>query len=132
MVTPTRFLSADTLSAFLYQLAMYFGDTIESGVLRASYKFANIVQDLEESMVAGEISARSGSPRNSTVVAEYPSVLWTNRGTGPGEGVRLKRYVFESIFSEATYYPNDQPQNCIMISCFPPSPQEGDLCLVSW
>ena len=53
---------------------------IESGVLRASYEFANVVEVFEESMVAGtvagEMSALSDSPRNSTVVAEHPSVLW--------------------------------------------------------
>jgi SulP family sulfate permease len=53
---------------------------IESGVLRASYEFANLVQHFDESMVAGtvagEMSALSDSPRNSTVVAEHPSVLW--------------------------------------------------------
>ena len=53
---------------------------IESGVLRASYEFANSVQHFDESMVAGtvagEMSALSDSPRNATVVAEHPSVLW--------------------------------------------------------
>jgi len=53
---------------------------IESGVLRASYEFANVVQDFDQSMMAGtmagEMSALSDSPRNSTVVAEHPSVLW--------------------------------------------------------
>lgn len=53
---------------------------IESGVLRASYQFANSQQRFEESMVAGtvagEMSALADSPRNATVVAEQPSVLW--------------------------------------------------------
>ncbi|KJA17340.1 hypothetical protein HYPSUDRAFT_1023378 [Hypholoma sublateritium FD-334 SS-4] len=53
---------------------------IESGVLRARYKFANPTQHFEESMVAGtvagEMSALSDSPRNATVMAEAPSVLW--------------------------------------------------------
>ncbi|KAF9483648.1 sulfate anion transporter [Pholiota conissans] len=53
---------------------------IESGVLRAVYQFANPAQHFEESMVAGtiagEMSALSDSPRNATVVAEAPSVLW--------------------------------------------------------
>ncbi len=44
---------------------------IESGVLRARYKFANPTQHFEESMVAGtvagEMSALSDSPRNATV-----------------------------------------------------------------
>lgn len=53
---------------------------IESGVLRASYEFANPAQHFEESMVAGtlagELSALSDSNRNATVVVEHPAVLW--------------------------------------------------------
>ncbi|KII84805.1 hypothetical protein PLICRDRAFT_342187 [Plicaturopsis crispa FD-325 SS-3] len=53
---------------------------IESGVLRASYKFADYIPQTEESMVpgtlAGELSALSGLPRNSTVVVERQVVLW--------------------------------------------------------
>ena len=53
---------------------------IESGVLRASYRFANQGQLFEESMVggtlAGELSALSDSPRNATVVVEHSAVLW--------------------------------------------------------
>ncbi|KAK7036773.1 hypothetical protein VNI00_011439 [Paramarasmius palmivorus] len=53
---------------------------IEAGVLRASYKFAKHTQSIEESMVpgtlAGELSALSNLPRNATVVAERPAVLW--------------------------------------------------------
>jgi len=53
---------------------------IESGVLRASYRFQNTEQHFEESMVAGtvagEMSALSDSPRNATVVVEHPAVLW--------------------------------------------------------
>ncbi|KDR73007.1 hypothetical protein GALMADRAFT_745144 [Galerina marginata CBS 339.88] len=53
---------------------------IESGVLRATYEFANPVQHFEESMVAGtvagEMSALSDSPRNATVASEQPAVLW--------------------------------------------------------
>ena len=56
---------------------LYF---IESGVLRASYRFANQAQLFEESMVggtlAGELSALSDSPRNATVVVEHSAVLW--------------------------------------------------------
>ncbi|KAH9475182.1 hypothetical protein JR316_0012293 [Psilocybe cubensis] len=52
---------------------------IESGVMRASYQFAGN-EHFEESMVAGtlagEMSALADSPRNATVVAEQPSVLW--------------------------------------------------------
>ncbi|KAF9039031.1 sulfate anion transporter [Panaeolus papilionaceus] len=53
---------------------------IESGVLRASYKFPNPAQHFEESMVAGtlagELTALADSPRNATVVVEYPAVVW--------------------------------------------------------
>lgn len=53
---------------------------IESGVLRASYKFAEHSPVIEESMVsgtlAGELSALSGMPRNARVVAECQAVLW--------------------------------------------------------
>ncbi|KAG8968392.1 hypothetical protein FRC03_007589 [Tulasnella sp. 419] len=53
---------------------------IEHGVLRASYRFVEHAQIIEESMVsgtlAGELSALSSLPRNATVVAERQSVLW--------------------------------------------------------
>lgn len=53
---------------------------IESGVLRASYKFADYTPRVEESMVpgtlAGELSALAGLPRNATVVVERQAVLW--------------------------------------------------------
>lgn len=53
---------------------------IESGVLRASYKFADHTPVIEESMVpgtlAGELSALAGLPRNATVVVERQAVLW--------------------------------------------------------
>ena len=53
---------------------------IESGVLRASYEFADHTQSIEESMVpgtlAGELSALSDLPRNATTVVERPAVLW--------------------------------------------------------
>lgn len=53
---------------------------IESGVLRASYKFADHTPSVEESMVpgtlAGELSALAGLPRNATVVVERQAVLW--------------------------------------------------------
>ncbi|KAF9240839.1 sulfate transporter family-domain-containing protein [Melanogaster broomeanus] len=53
---------------------------IQSGVLRASYKFAEHSPVIEESMVsgtlAGEMSALSGLPRNATVVVERDAVLW--------------------------------------------------------
>ena len=53
---------------------------IQSGVLRASYKFAEHTPIIEESMVsgtlAGELSALSGLPRNARVVVERDAVLW--------------------------------------------------------
>jgi len=53
---------------------------IESGVLRASYVLGEHVDVIEESCVAGtlagELTALSGEPRNATIVAERPSVLW--------------------------------------------------------
>lgn len=54
---------------------------IESGVLRAVYHFPGRNADVfEESMVsgtlAGELSALSNTPRNSTVVVDMDSVLW--------------------------------------------------------
>lgn len=53
---------------------------IQSGVLRASYKFAEHTPVIEESMVsgtlAGELSALSGLPRNARVVVERDAVLW--------------------------------------------------------
>ena len=53
---------------------------IESGVLRASYEFANPAQHFEESMVAGtlagELTALSDSSRNATVTVEQAAVLW--------------------------------------------------------
>ena len=56
---------------------LYF---IESGVLRASYKFAEHSAAVEESMVpgtlTGELSALTGLPRDSTVVVERQAVIW--------------------------------------------------------
>jgi len=53
---------------------------IESGLLRAIYRFENSAQDFEETMVAGtiagELSTLSDSPRNCTVVVEQAGVLW--------------------------------------------------------
>lgn len=53
---------------------------VESGILRATYQFADYSQSIEESMVpgtlAGELSALSSLPRNATAVAERPAVLW--------------------------------------------------------
>lgn len=57
---------------------------IQSGVLRASYKFAEHTAIIEESMVsgtlAGELSALSGLPRNARVVVERDAVLWRLSG----------------------------------------------------
>ena len=84
----------------LEQLAPYFervavpeghvlwkqGDTadglyvIASGVLRATYRFAEHTAEIEESMVpgtlAGELSGLAGLARNATVVVERTAVLW--------------------------------------------------------
>lgn len=53
---------------------------IESGVLRASYRFSEYTPSIEESMVpgtlAGELSALSNLPRNATAVVERPAVVW--------------------------------------------------------
>ncbi|RDB21774.1 Uncharacterized protein C24H6.11c [Hypsizygus marmoreus] len=53
---------------------------VESGVLRAIYKFADHTPRFEESMVpgtvAGELSALSALPRNATVVVERDATLW--------------------------------------------------------
>ncbi|KAL4066573.1 sulfate transporter family-domain-containing protein [Scleroderma citrinum] len=53
---------------------------IQSGILRASYKFAEHTPVIEESMVsgtlAGELSGLSGLPRNATVMVERSAVLW--------------------------------------------------------
>ncbi|KAJ8516740.1 hypothetical protein ONZ45_g5982 [Pleurotus djamor] len=53
---------------------------IHSGVLRASYDFGDHTPTLAESMVAGtlagELTALSDTPRNATVAAERPSILW--------------------------------------------------------
>ncbi|KAF7290582.1 Sulfate transporter family protein [Mycena indigotica] len=53
---------------------------IESGTLRAQYSFSDHAPGIEESMVpgtlAGELSALSNLPRNASVVAERPAVLW--------------------------------------------------------
>jgi len=53
---------------------------LESGILRAIYKFSDHTPTIEESMVpgtlAGELSALSDLPRNATVVVERQAVLW--------------------------------------------------------
>lgn len=53
---------------------------IQSGILRASYKFAEHTPVIEESMLsgtlAGEMSALSGLPRNATVMVEHSAVVW--------------------------------------------------------
>lgn len=53
---------------------------VGTGVLRATYRFAPHTPVIEESMVpgtlAGELSGLAGLPRNATVVAERPAVLW--------------------------------------------------------
>jgi SulP family sulfate permease len=53
---------------------------IESGILRATYKFADHTPSIEESMVpgtlAGEMSTLSDLPRNATVTVERDAVVW--------------------------------------------------------
>ncbi|KAF9466835.1 sulfate transporter family-domain-containing protein [Collybia nuda] len=53
---------------------------VQSGVLRATYQFADYTQCVEESMVpgtvAGELSALSGLPRNATVIVERDATVW--------------------------------------------------------
>jgi len=53
---------------------------VETGVLRASYRFADHMPCVEESMVpgtvAGELSTLSSLPRNATVVVERAATLW--------------------------------------------------------
>lgn len=53
---------------------------VQSGILRATYDFAQYTSPIEESMVpgtiAGELSMLSELPRNATVVVERQAVLW--------------------------------------------------------
>lgn len=53
---------------------------IESGILRASYRFAEHSPATEESMVpgalVGELTGLSGLERNATVVVERDAVVW--------------------------------------------------------
>lgn len=53
---------------------------IESGILRALYRFAEHTPATEESMVpgalAGELTGLSGLERNATVVVERDAVVW--------------------------------------------------------
>ena len=53
---------------------------IESGILRALYRFAEHSPATEESMVpgalAGELTGLSGLERNATVVVERDAVVW--------------------------------------------------------
>jgi SulP family sulfate permease len=53
---------------------------VESGILRATYQFADHTPCIEESMVpgtvAGELSALSNLPRNATVIVERDATVW--------------------------------------------------------
>ncbi len=53
---------------------------VESGILRATYRFADPTPPMVESMVpgtiAGELSALAGLERNATCVVERAAVLW--------------------------------------------------------
>ena len=57
---------------------------IESGVLRALYRFAEHSPPIEESMVpgtlAGELTGLSGLERNATVLVERDAVVWKLSG----------------------------------------------------
>ncbi|KAI5999213.1 sulfate transporter family-domain-containing protein [Pisolithus albus] len=57
---------------------------VESGVLRASYRFGSHSRVVGESMVsgslAGELSGLSGLPRNARVAVEREAVVWWLRG----------------------------------------------------
>ncbi|KAG6885332.1 hypothetical protein C0993_003180 [Termitomyces sp. T159_Od127] len=78
---------------------------IESGVLRASYRFAEHIQHVEESMVSGtlsgELSALSALPRNATVVVERAVTLWKlsteNLARLEAEEPRLAMYFFRLV-----------------------------------
>lgn len=53
---------------------------VESGILRASYRFADHTPSIDESMVpgtlAGEMSALSNLARNATVIVEQDATVW--------------------------------------------------------
>ena len=53
---------------------------VQSGILRATYRFADPTPPMVESMVpgtiAGELSTLSGLERNATCVVERAAVLW--------------------------------------------------------
>ncbi|OJT12151.1 hypothetical protein TRAPUB_11300 [Trametes pubescens] len=57
---------------------------VESGILRATYRFADPTPPMVESMVpgtiAGELSALSGLERNATCVVERAAVVWKLSG----------------------------------------------------
>ncbi|KAG6830408.1 hypothetical protein H0H92_000904 [Tricholoma furcatifolium] len=82
---------------------------VESGVLRASYKFAAHLEPVEESMVpgtvAGELSALSALPRNATVVVEHDATLWKlsmdNLNRLEVEQPKLSRYFLRLVLKAA-------------------------------
>ena len=53
---------------------------VESGILRATYRFEEPTPPMDESMVpgtiAGELSTLSGLARNATCIVERQAVLW--------------------------------------------------------
>ncbi|GAA5934246.1 hypothetical protein JCM3775_006948 [Rhodotorula graminis] len=84
---------------------------IESGMLRATYTFANSAHTMTESMVAGtvagEMSFLSRTPRNTSVVAERDSTLWkmevgAHEELGRKEGWQFARRFEEVVLKIAT------------------------------
>ena len=75
---------------------------VESGVLKATYAFAEHTQNMEETMcagtLAGELSALSDLPRNATVVVERPAVLW-KLSTGNLRRLRMQKPELATAFT---------------------------------
>lgn len=83
---------------------------IESGMLRATYVFADCARSMSESMVAGtvagEMSFLSRTRRNTTAVAERDSVLWrmdvrAHEEMGRKEGWQFARKFEETVLKIA-------------------------------
>ncbi|BGP28971.1 hypothetical protein JCM10296v2_000707 [Rhodotorula toruloides] len=77
---------------------------IESGMLRATYVFADCSRSMSESMVAGtvagEMSFLSRTKRNTTAVAERDSVLWRMDVKAHEEMGRKEGWAFARNFEE--------------------------------
>jgi len=98
----------DVLTLLLPRCRFY---VIESGMLRATYVFANSAHTMTESMVAGtvagEMSFLSRTPRNTNVVAERDSTLWkmevgAHEELGRKEGWQFARRFEEVVLKIAT------------------------------